>query len=70
MTWTATGLRSQTGELAIQTLAKTRKSIAESGLDMTIDYGVYMIEHIASGKKYVGSAARSMLKGRKGVADL
>ena len=34
MTQTATGLRSPTGEPAIRTLAKTRKSIAESGLDM------------------------------------
>ena len=60
MTQTATGLRSPTGEHRIQMHAKTRKSIAESGLAMTIDYGVYMIEHIASGKKYVGSAARSI----------
>ena len=27
---------------------------------MTIDCGVYMIEHIASGKKYIGSAAKSI----------
>ena len=34
MTQTATGLRSPTGEHRIQMHAKTRKSIAESGLDM------------------------------------
>jgi hypothetical protein len=49
---TATGLRSQTGVLAILTLAKTRKSIEESGLDMITEAvlvkGVFMASLIAT----------------------